>query len=98
MRNVCRDHRLIEHERLEWTEWSDWVPRTVFAMPIGSDIAAGIDRTSACSCTLQALRRRDCRPNGGYGLTTHSVADLAGSSLPHQVPPTHPTARTHLQA
>lgn len=30
--------------RLESIEWPDWVPRVAFAMPFGSDIAAGIDR------------------------------------------------------
>ncbi len=48
--------------RLESTEWPDWVPRVAFAMPFGSDIAAGIDRRrppdapKGIGCPLLAAR------------------------------------------
>ena len=48
--------------RLESTAWPDWVPRVGFVMPLGNDIATGIDRKSppdapaGISCPLLAAR------------------------------------------
>jgi hypothetical protein len=48
--------------RLESTEWPDWVPRVAFAMPLGNDMATGIDRRrppdapKGVGCPLLAAR------------------------------------------
>ncbi len=47
---------------LESTEWPPWVPRVAFAMPLGNDIAAGIERRRVpdapkwIACPLLAAR------------------------------------------
>lgn len=49
-------------ERLESTPWPSWVPRVAFVVPLGNDIAAGIDRKTpphapkGIGCPLLAAR------------------------------------------